>query len=187
MAQEWTIARVLPGEKPWKNGISYYDVELQGYVRPVSIGKKSRPQSGQTIYGDIEETPEGLSDKFVRADRPLEAGSQTSFTAPRTQGSSQVAQDTSRASIERQQALIQAVAFVNGQDEYNKDIDRLAAVIAVAEDFDRFLAKGRLNQVLENAQFEAKQKRAIEQKVAEVFKPDVDDTLPPVDLYDNLG
>lgn len=65
MAQDFTITKVSSNPPtPWKNGISYYKVMLEGVPTPQEIGKKSVPQEGQTVYGEI------IDGKFKRMDKP---------------------------------------------------------------------------------------------------------------------
>lgn len=104
--QEYTITEVLSTGKPWKNGISYYDIIVDSRPKPLSIGKKQPPQVGWTIYGIVTEEPGQLADKFKAVQRDEQ-------TAPQVQYSStgvpftirKVSDDPRQESIERQCAL----------------------------------------------------------------------------------
>lgn len=100
------------------------------------------------------------------ATKPVEAAGSVGNSNPPT--------DATRESIERQQALIQAVAFVNGQTEYNENVDRLAATLSVAEDFAQFLRGGM-----------AKPKDS-EPAVDPFDDFDPLEDLPPVDNYEDM-
>lgn len=102
---------------------------------------------------------------------------QTAPEAPQSTKAAQPVTDTTRESIERQQALIQAVAFVNGQTEYNENVDRLATTLSVAEDFAQFLRGGMAIKAPETLDM-------FKDDPLDDFDPEED--LPPVENYEGM-
>lgn len=71
MSQEYTIVKV--SDQPpqeWKHGISYYKVMVDGHPKPIEVGKKKKPDVGDTLYGNIQVQAQEMTDKFQRVERP---------------------------------------------------------------------------------------------------------------------
>lgn len=105
MAQDFTIIKVSSNPPtPWKNGISYYKVMLEGVPTPQEIGKKSVPTVGQTVYGDI------IDGKFKRANKEF-TPNDDGFSGSTPPGSKPAYQPKDEAAIQAMWSIGQAIAM----------------------------------------------------------------------------
>lgn len=183
MAQEYTITKVSDeAPRPWKNGISYYKVRLEGHPRPVSIGKKSVPAVGNTVYGDITAGADyAKEDNFKSAQRPQFAdnASQAPVRLETPGPAALTRSNEMNDGMAWGNALTNATSLVTTFAAQHNDLD---SVVELTLTTAKRLYSGRDDKSVSAETTEAEKPKLI--KPEALKKAQQSDDLPPVDLYD---